>query len=230
MPSQERVAEMAAEEVQGGQIIGLGTGRAATAFLHHLAEKVRRGLRIRGVPTSKATERLARDLGIPLASLDDTPTIDLAVDGADEVDPKLQLVKGLGGALLREKVIATCAKRFIVLVGEEKLSPQLGCRGILPVEVVPFAAGPCRRAIAALGIDSQIRQQGDQHFLTDNGNNILDCRVQPMDNPIELDRRLRRIPGVVETGLFLDMAERVLVETAQGVRVLTRPERSEPCS
>jgi len=141
------LAAEAMRHVASGQVVGLGTGHAATAFVRALAQRVAAGLDVRGVPTSEATAALARGLGIKLLTPDDIETIDVAVDGADEVDPRGDLIKGYGGALLREKVVATLARRFLVLVGADKLVPVLGSRGRLPVEVVPFAAGPCRRRL-----------------------------------------------------------------------------------
>ena len=207
-----RLAEHALQLVQDGQVLGLGTGRAATAFVRALAARVEGGLRVVGVPTSEATARLARQLGIPLATLADHPTLDLAIDGADEVDPRDDLIKGYGGALLREKVVATAARRFVVLVGREKVVPALGSRGRLPVEVVPFALPLCRDRLARLGLRPEVRMQGGAPETTDNGNWICDCGLEPIADPPGLDRAIRAIPGVVGTGLFLGMAPTVLVE------------------
>src|SRR5204863_7691004 len=147
--------------VASGQVVGLGTGHAATAFVRALAQRVAAGLDVRGVPTSEATAALARGLGIKLLTPDDIETIDVAVDGADEVDPRGDLIKGYGGALLREKVVATMARRFVVLVGREKLVPLLGSRGRLPVEVVPFGAPLCRDRLARLGLRPVVRTRGE---------------------------------------------------------------------
>ena len=207
--------------VAPGSVVGLGTGRAAGAFIEALAVRVRAGLAIRGVPTSKATAELARRLGIPLISLDDAD-VDVAVDGADEVDPRMDLMKGYGGALLREKVVAAAARRFVVLVGREKLVPALGSHGRLPVEIVGFAAGPCRRQLATLGYPPRLRANGSEPIVTDNGNLILDCEVGPLADPTAIDAAIRAIPGVVGTGLFLDMADVVLVWDGDHCRALTR--------
>jgi ribose 5-phosphate isomerase A len=137
--------------VRPGQVIGLGSGQAATAFVRALGEKVAAGLRVTGVPTSEATTTLARTLGIPLTSLDDTPSVDVTVDGADQVDACLDLIKGYGGALVREKVVAAASRRLVILVGGEKIVPVLGTRGTLPIEVIPFAVGFCRRRLADAG-------------------------------------------------------------------------------
>ena len=208
--------------VSAGQTIGLGTGRAATAFIHALGHAVQSGLRVAGVPTSEATATLARELGIPLISLDDGSSIDLAVDGADEVDPRLDLIKGYGGALLREKVVAAASRRLVILVGREKLVDTLGTRGKLPVEVASFAVGFCRARLAAEGLAPMLRSTGAAPFVTDNGNHILDCAVEPIADARGLDARVRAIPGIVGTGLFLGMAHTVLVGHDGRITTLTR--------
>jgi ribose 5-phosphate isomerase A len=216
-PEIERVARKALEFVPAGGVVGLGTGKAATAFIHALAQA---NLNVRGVPTSQASETLAAQLGIPLTSLDDVSHIDVDFDGADEVDPAGNLIKGYGGALLREKIVASSSKSFVVLVGAEKLVDKLGQRGKLPVEIIPFALGPCRRILPTHGCDPVLRMAGDRPFITDNGNYILDCRVAPLDRPRDLEMALRRIAGVVDTGLFLNMASAIIVGHAD--RVETR--------
>ena len=178
MTDQEAAAlgREALAEVKPGAVVGLGTGQAATAFIHALGQAVKSGLRVTGVPTSEASATLARTLGIPLIA--EPTTLDVAVDGADEVDPQLDLVKGYGGALVREKIVAAAARRFIVLVGPEKLVPTLGGRGRLPVEVVPFAAPFCQRRFTEMGYPPLVRTSGAAPVVTDNGNLILDCAVQ----------------------------------------------------
>jgi ribose 5-phosphate isomerase A len=208
-------------EVKSGHVVGLGTGQAATAFIHALGKAVTAGLRVTGVPTSHASATLARQLGIPL--IDEPVALDVAVDGADEVDPRLDLVKGFGGALVREKVVAAAARRFIVLVGAEKLVPSLGARGRLPVEVVPFAAPFCRRRLAELGHPPTARVKDGAPFVSDNGNLILDCAVGPIADPGALDAAERAIPGVVGTGLFVGMAHTVMVWDRGRARTLVRP-------
>src|SRR5262245_24183252 len=208
--------------VRAGQNIGLGTGQAATAFVHALGSAVQSGLRVAGVPTSEATAALARELGIPLTSLDDGSSLDLAVDGADEVDPRLDLIKGYGGALLREKVVAAASRRLVILVGPEKLVETLGSRGRLPVEVTPFALGFCRARLAELGLAPVLRRTGAAPFRTDNGNHVLDCVVGPIADPPELDARVRALPGVMGTGLFLGMAHTVLVGHEGRITTMTR--------
>jgi len=207
-------------EVKSGHVVGLGTGQAATAFIQALGRAVRTGLTVTGVPTSQASATLARQLGIPL--IDEPVALDVAVDGADEVDPRLDLVKGYGGALVREKVVAAAAHRFIVLVGAEKLVPVLGSRGRLPVEVVPFAAAFCRRRLAELGHPPVMRARDGAPFVTDNGNLILDCAVGPIGDPAALDAAVRAIPGVVGSGLFVGMAHVVMVWEGGRARTLVR--------
>jgi len=204
-------------------LLGLGTGRAAEAFIRALAGRIEQGLAgVRGVPTSVRSDKLARSLGIELTTLDDVAELDLAFDGADEVSPALDLTKGLGGALLRERVVAHAAGRFIVLVTPEKQVPKLGARAPIPVEVVPFAGEPVRRQLAALGRPELRRDAGGEPVLTDNGNLLLDLAVEPLSDPQALDRRIRRIPGVVDNGMFLQMADLVIVGTASEVQHLRR--------
>jgi ribose 5-phosphate isomerase A len=204
--------------------VGLGSGRAAAAFVRALAAEARRGRRIRGVATSEATAALARDLGLELVGLDAAP-LDLTVDGADEVDPALDLIKGYGGALARERIVAAASRRQVILVTPEKLVRRLGSRGRLPVEILPFARALAERRLAALGCAPGRREAAGAPFVTDNGNWILDCAIAPLDDPAALDRDIRRIPGVVDTGFFLGTAERVLVADGDGVRVLARSAR-----
>ena len=222
MTDQEAAALGAAAlaEVKPNTVVGLGTGQAATAFIHALGKAVKEGLRITGVPTSDASADLARKLGIPL--IDEPVTLDVAVDGADEVDPQLDLVKGFGGALVREKIVAAAARRFIVLVGEDKLVKVLGGRGRLPVEVVPFAVPFVTRRLTELGYPPVLRPKDGKPWVTDNGNLILDATVRSIPEPAKLDRTVRDIPGVVGTGLFVGMAHLVMVWQDGRARTLTK--------
>lgn len=219
-------AEYALRLIDDGQVVGLGSGRAATAFVHALGARAREGLRVRCVPTSAPTADLAAQLGLSLTGLDEVDAIDVTVDGADEVDPDLNLIKGLGGALVREKVVASASRRLVICVGREKEVSRLGSRGLIPVEIVPFALGFCRRRIDALGLHAEPRSEAGQPYVTDNGNHILDCRTATLDDPGELERSLRAIPGVVGTGLFLGMADTVIVQDGDEVRVRQRPDAS----
>lgn len=222
MTDQEAAALGAAAltEITSNTVVGLGTGQAATAFIHALGTAVQEGLRVTGVPTSEASASLARQLGIPL--VEQPVSLDVAVDGADEVDPQLDLVKGFGGALVREKIVAAAARRFIVLVGEEKLVKVLGGRGRLPVEVVPFAVPFVTRRLTEMGYPPVVRPKDGKPWVTDNGNLILDAAVQSIPDPAKLDRALLDIPGVVGTGLFVGMAHAVMVWQDGRARTLTR--------
>lgn len=219
----QHIVDKALALVTDGMTLGLGTGRAATAFIEGLGRHVASGLRVRGVPTSDASAELARKLNIPLVTLEDVAELDIAFDGADEVDPQLNLIKGYGGALVREKIVAASARRFVVLVTPEKLVARLGARGRLPVEVVPFAVPLCRRALGKMGLAPEVRVQGAEPFITDNGNVILDCRCQGLPDPDGVELAIRRLPGVVGTGLFLNMAHTVLVQEADRAVEKSRP-------
>ena len=209
------IYERALELVPDGTVIGLGSGRAAWAFVELLGERVRSGrLRVRGVPTSEETARVAERIRRPSGGPATRPANSrVTVDGADEVDPNLDLIKGYGRALVREKIVAASSRRLVILVGEEKLVPQLGTRGRLPVEVVPFAVPLCLRRLAALGLRPVLWEENGRPGLTDNGNHILDCGTDPIPDAARLEADIRAIPGVVGTGLFLGMADVVLVGT-----------------
>lgn len=220
----QAAAQRALGYVEDGMIVGLGSGSTAQYLVRGLGERLRTG-RLRdvvGVPTSEATARLARELEIPLATLDQRPELDLAIDGADEVDPELNLIKGLGGALLREKIVAACARRLVIIVDESKRVDRLGQRAPLPVEVVAFGQVPVERRVVELGGRAALRRDArDAPFETDEGHRILDCRFASIE-PATLDVALRRIPGVVEHGLFVNMASVVVVAGAAGVTILDR--------
>jgi ribose 5-phosphate isomerase A len=216
----EALGQYALRFVRPGHVVGLGTGRAASAFIRALGAS---GIAVRGVPTSRPAEELARSVGIPIVTLAEAGKIDIDVDGADEVDPRLNLIKGYGGALVREKIVAASSRRFVVLVGYEKLVKKLGDRGIIPVEVVPFGLPLVTAKIKALGMKPHVRENDSKEFVTDNGNLILDCAVKKIANHARLDRELLAIPGVVGTGIFIAMANIVLVAEASGkIRTLKR--------
>jgi ribose 5-phosphate isomerase A len=210
--------------VRPGAVVGLGSGRAASAFVRALAARIRDGLRVRAVPTSEETARLARELGIELVGLE--ADIELTVDGADEVDGRLNLIKGHGGALVRERIVAAASRRQVILVTPEKLVETLGTRGPLPVEVLPFAAPFCRRRLEDLGLKPTLRMQDERPFVTDNFNVIFDCDTGPIEDPASLERRIRAIPGVIDTGLFLGTAYMVVVSDGDSIRELVRESRS----
>jgi ribose 5-phosphate isomerase A len=204
-------------------VLGLGTGRAATAFVAELGKRVAAGLAVRGVATSETTARLAREFGIPLVELDEIEEIDVTFDGADEIDARLDMIKGYGGALVREKIVATASRRRVMLVGAEKLVRRLGERGRLPVEVVPFGVPLASRRLAKLGCPARLREDAGRPGVSDNGNRIVDAGIAALDDPAALELAIRSIPGVVGTGLFLGMADVVLVQDGTEVKVLERP-------
>lgn len=218
---QGNAAAAIAELIEPGMAVGLGTGRAATQFVEALGRRVKEGLSIRGIPTSRSTTELATRLGIPLVTFDTVTRLDIAVDGADEIDPRGFLVKGLGGALLRERVVASAADRFFVLASPEKLTDAVGTRGVLPLEVVPFAVSLVRHRLNELGIDSTLRRGPDGNpFISDNANNILDLAIKPLDDPRDFHSRLRAIPGVVDSGLFLDGRPTIYIQEGDQYRVI----------
>lgn len=221
------VGQKAAEYVRDGHLLGLGTGSTIRFFLDALGQRIQsEGLTIRGVPTSQATADYATKLGIPLLGNEVPWDIDLAIDGADQVDPQGHLIKGGGGALLREKIVAQAARSFIVIVDQNKLRPQLGLPFPLPVEVIPFGWRTTQRHLEQWGWETRLREHHHQPFVTDNGNYIVDMHIPSIPNPLELERQLHDIPGVVECGLFVDVTSLVIVGTDQGIQ-LTYPPGSE---
>ncbi|MFO7991252.1 MAG: ribose 5-phosphate isomerase A [Thermoplasmata archaeon] len=202
----------AAEYIEDGQVVGLGTGSTTKYAIERLGERVKEeGLDIIGIPTSKATEHLAKGVGIPLTNLDENPRIDITIDGADEVDPELNLIKGGGGALLREKIIAYQSNKVIIVVDPSKQVKKLGLSFPLPVEVVPFSASATVRNVEELGCTANIRMDNGTIFKTDNGNYILDCDFEGIDDLDDCSIGLNSVPGVVENGLFIDIADIVVV-------------------
>lgn len=224
-----RAAEAAVELVRPGMVLGLGHGTTAHHALVRIAELLRSGeLRdIRGVPCSLQVEAAARELGIPLTTLEEHPELDLTIDGADEVDPELNLIKGGGGALLREKIVAQASRREVIVVEEGKLSPALGTRCALPVEVVPFGWKAQLRYLESLGSRVTLRPGDGAPFRTDQGNLVLDCRFGPIGDPYALARELDARAGIVAHGLFLGLATDLVVAGPAGVRHLRR-ERGPP--
>jgi ribose 5-phosphate isomerase A len=211
------------ESVKDGMVVGLGTGTTAAIAVRLLGERVRGGLSIQGVPTSEATARLATEVGIPLVDFESIWGIDLTLDGADEVDPDLNLVKGGGGALLREKIVAAASKELLILVDPTKLVPRLGEHFPLPVEVTQFGWQQTARHLAAVGAQPKLRTVGARPVTTDNGNWILDCRFPGgIDNPGRTESAIDRIPGVVESGLFVNMTRRVIVGQPDGAREMQK--------
>jgi ribose 5-phosphate isomerase A len=218
----QQVGEAAAKLVEDNMIVGLGTGSTANQFILALGRRVQQGLRIAGaVSSSQASHDLAASVSIPVADLDTYPELDIYIDGADEIDPQLQLIKGAGGALLREKIVASSARRFVVIADTSKLVQQLGLHFPVPVEVVPFAVTPVRKRLEALGAVVTTRQRAGQTFITENQNLILDCAFSNgIADPIALNAHLHAIVGVVETGLFLQMAKQAVIGGADGVHII----------
>jgi ribose 5-phosphate isomerase A len=222
----EAAGRAAAKLVRDGDIVGLGTGSTAYFATIALGERVKTGLKIIGIPTSVRTADLARAVGIPLTTLDDHPEIDITIDGADEVDPKLNLIKGGGGALTREKVIASASKKMIVVADSGKIVAVLG-KFPLPVEVISFARTVIERKIVALGASVKLRTKPDgSPFVTDNGNEILDCSFGKIADPPALARELSDTPGVVEHGLFIGLAKLAIVGRGNSVdEIQAKPTR-----
>ena len=210
----------AAEMVQDGTTIGIGTGSTANYFILALGERVKKGLNIRGVPTSDSSKLLAEESGIPTLDLNDAETIDIAFDGADEINDSLDLIKGGGGAMLQEKMVAFAARHFIVMADESKMVQQLG-KFPLPVEVVPYGWKKVKLYIEAMGCKQvTLRIRNENVFITEHEHYILDCHFNTIPDPDTLNQQLHSIPGVVETGLFLHMAKDVLVGYADGTTKL----------
>lgn len=212
----------AADLVQSDMRIGLGSGSTFLYVIERLAERMRsQGLKVTGVPSSKATAAAATAAGIPLLSLDDVDRLDLAIDGADEVDPQKNLIKGGGGAHVRERIVAAAAKEMVVIVDDKKLVPVLGKAFLLPVEVLQFGWKQTERRLVATGCKPARRERDGAPFVSDNGNYVLDCKYDGIEDPAWLDTQLNALTGVVDHGLFVGMAGRIVVADAQGkVRVI----------
>lgn len=221
----KRAGEKAVEYVESGMVVGLGYGSTAIHALRLIGELIRRGELdgIQAIPTADLIAEEARRARIPLTSLEKHPRIDVTIDGADEVDPKLNLIKGGGGALLREKIVAQATSLNIIVVDEQKLSPVLGTNFDLPVEIIPFGRRPLEEYLRSLGAEPQLRTKKDgKSFVTDNGNYIFDCHIGPIDDPYALSAELKSRAGIVEHGLFLDLASEVIIAAGDGIRSLIR--------
>ena len=210
MKAKKLTGEKAAEYIEDGMIIGLGTGSTAYYAIKKVGEMVRNGLKIKAVPTSKETAELAAAEGIELVELADVEALDLTIDGADEVDPDFNLIKGGGGALLREKIVASATEKLIIVVDESKLVEHLGSFH-LPVEITPFSWQYTQRMVEKFSCSSEIRKKDGEIFVTDNGNYILDCDFGKIEDPLKISVELNKLPGVVENGIFAEMAEIVVV-------------------
>lgn len=220
----KRQAAMAAVDlVQDGMVVGLGTGSTAAFAIDGLIARVGDGLRIVGIPTSERSAKQARQGGITLTDFASHPVIDLTIDGADEIaQDTLDLIKGLGGALLREKIVAASSKRLVIIADAPKLVPQLGGTSAVPVEVVTFGWESTAKRLEALGASPSLRMAGDEPFRTDSGNLILDCRFGLISDPRSLDSALSRTVGVVESGLFIGMASLAIIATDSGITRLEK--------
>jgi ribose 5-phosphate isomerase A len=215
MNPKQLVGEKATEYVKDGMVVGLGTGSTAYFAILKIGELVKNGLKIKGVPTSKQTEELALSLNIPLLEMADVTHIDVTIDGADEYDPQKQLIKGGGGALLREKIIASITKFYVIIADQSKKSAVLGSFA-LPVEITPFAKEITLMQLKNLGCQPVLRLKDGKLFISDNQNYIADCKFTAIENPEELNQQINLIPGVVENGLFVNMANIVITEDGNG--------------
>jgi ribose 5-phosphate isomerase A len=208
----KRQAALAAlKEIRDNMIVGLGSGSTASIFIRELGKA---GLKIAGIPSSDESGRIAEEVGIPLTTFKEHPQIDVTVDGADEVSPQLDLIKGLGGALVREKIVAHASKRVVIIVDESKLVERLGSKTVIPVEVIPLAVPLILPQLNG----ARIREKNGQPFVSDNGNTILDWPHGPIDNPAALEKQLKAMTGVVDCGIFAGVANSVIVAGSEGVR------------
>lgn len=225
----ERIGERAAAEIADGSLVGLGSGSTAEAMIRALGRRVAAGLRVTGVATSSRTANLASSLAIPLCQLDEMESLDLSIDGADEIDPALNLIKGRGGALLHEKLVAESAHRLVIIASSEKLVERLGTRLPLPVEVVPFGWQHTARRIGDLGLVPQLRTEaGNAPFLTDGGHHILDCTGDPFQDPWAMSQALKAVTGVIDHGLFVGMANLALTIDEAGDITEHTPQAQRP--
>ena len=221
--AKRRAALEAVKRVRDGSVIGLGSGSTVAYAIRELGRRVREeNLRILGVPSSYKTFLLAVECGVPLTTLNEHPLLDLDIDGADQIDGELNLIKGMGGALTREKIVAASSKRLIIIADETKLTSSLGEGQLLPIEVLPFALPLVADRIRRMGGKPKLRERkdGSGPYVTDNGNFILDVDFGVIEDPKDLESRIKRIPGVIETGLFIEMADEALIGTRSGVKIL----------
>lgn len=222
MDSKRTAAEKSVTYLKDGMIVGLGTGSTTYWAIKKIGDEISKGLHLQAVATSIESEKLANEFKIPLISIEEAEKIDVTIDGADEVDSEWRLIKGGGGALLREKIVASSSKELIIIVDESKLVTHLG-NFPLPVEVVKFGYKQTLKKLAALGCTVQLRMRGEKQFVTDNGNFIADCSFGIIDHPKELQQEINLMPGVVDNGLFIDLAAKVIVGYQDGsVKELSR--------
>jgi len=212
--------EKAAEYVESGMIVGLGTGSTVEYTLRKIGEMVKNGLDIKGIPTSMHTKKIAKECNIPLTDLEENPAIDITIDGADEVDQNLNLIKGGGGALAREKIVAYHSKKEIIVIDESKIVKALGVNFPLPVEVLKYGWSSTKKVLEGFGCAVELRKIMNDPYLTDNSNYILDCDFEIIESPDQLEKDINNIPGVVENGLFIGLVDEVIVGSRQGVMTL----------
>jgi len=219
----EKAAREAVKYIEDDMVIGLGSGSTATIAVKLIGEMVRQaGMKIVGIPTSKESESLGRSVGIPIGELKARTSIDITIDGADEVDPDLNLTKGLGGALVREKIVAASTNVEIIIVDESKIVERLGQKVPIPVEIIKFSHEATMHKLEKLGCTPQLRMKGGERFVSDNGNYVVDCRFASIDEPKKLEMDINLIPGVVDSGLFIGLADKVIVASRTGTRILER--------
>jgi ribose 5-phosphate isomerase A len=214
-----QAALRALEEIRDGMVVGLGTGSTASHFIRELG---RAGIKVAAIPTSEESGRLAGEVGIQLTTFKESPSIDVTVDGADEVSPDLDLIKGLGGALVREKIVAHASRRVVIVVDESKLVDRLGSKTVIPIEVIPIAASRLLLQLQELGGEARVREKNGQPFVSDNGNTIIDWKHGVIDDPAALEKQLKSITGIVDSGIFANVANCVIVAGTRGIRKLQR--------
>ena len=218
----QNAARTAVDQIEDGMVVGLGTGSTAAFAISYLGEKVRSGLNISAIPTSEASKKQAQSEGIPLIDFETSPSIDICIDGADEIDSELNMIKGGGGALLREKIVASSAKRYLIIIDSSKQVETLGTFP-LPVEVITFGWQVVSRKLKEMNASPELRKSGSQPFVTDEGNYILDCRFNSIPEVEQVETELNRIPGVVENGLFVAMCDQMIM--GKGDQIILKERR-----
>ncbi len=219
----QAAGERACEYVKDGMVVGLGTGRTAYYAIKRLGMMVAEDLDITGIPTSIASKKLAEESGIRLSTLEEHPELDVTIDGADEFDPDLNLIKGMGGALFREKIVAAASKMEIIVVDTSKSVDILGTKSPLPVEVASFGWKQCLGELKTLGCNPHLRMKDEAIFVSDNNNYIIDCRFESIQDPWGLEGKINNIPGVIENGLFLGLTDLVIMGTEDGEKLFSKP-------
>ncbi|UCG70492.1 MAG: ribose-5-phosphate isomerase RpiA [Thermoplasmata archaeon] len=215
--------ERAIEYVKDGMVVGLGTGSTTYYAIKRLGMMVNEGLDIIGIPTSVSSEEIALESGIKLSNLQEHPEVDVTIDGADEVDPNLDIIKGMGGALFREKIVAFASEMEVIVVDPSKMVEILGTKSPLPVEVAPFGWKNCQKSLKNLGCDPRLRMKDESKYTTDSNNYIIDCSFEKIENPKTLESEINNIPGVIENGLFLGIADIVIMGTEDGGKLFSKP-------